>query len=425
MRWWRWGVLGLVLTVVGSIVLQLVAVPTAHDPELAGSSRHPYGPPEWLPVRLPANIGCAKEACGPYEGHHYWALDLTGNLGDPLYAAGAGIAHIGAQSSGCPPKGGTDKRDGTWLWIDHGGGVVTRYHHLDQITVPDGSLVTPQTMIGTMGHSGDNQPCKSNYVHFEVRTGGVDGTRIDPGQLLGCTADGRRQIPAVLGSSSWDDPAIHTRPRVRTPQLSSDCMSPSWLASPVAPTAVEVVAGPATIDVGWGTVPAGADTVVIMLVGSRADGSESRAQYVDVPATATGHRITALDNGRSYRVAVSYRNAAGTSLASPSQQVTPVAAPEPPASPRTATWPRREVVHYAWFRPAGNGRPVVWFTVAWRCAEPEQDFGTWTTRRQGQTDTYANLTGLERFDRCEVKVRARNDVGASPWSTTTTVTWAG
>jgi hypothetical protein len=412
---------GLVLTLVGSVVLQLVAVPSTRDGVLTSSVRHPYGPPQWLPTRLPANIGCAKEACGPYEGHHYWALDLTGRLGDPLYASGAGILHVGAVSPGCPDQGSPDKRDGTWVWIDHGGGVVSRYHHLDSVSVPDGTAVTPETQIGTMGHSGDNQPCATNYVHFEVRTGGVTGTRVDPGQLLGCTSTGLRSIPAVLGASSWDDPAIHTRPRIQTPALTSDCVTPTWLGSPEAPRTVDLTAAPASIQVGWGRPPADVDTVVITTVGARADGSAGRTGYVTVPATATGYTFGGLDDGRSYDVTVAYRNAVGTSLASEPRTATPVDKPAPPPAPRYATWPAPDFIHYGWFRPADNGRPVRWFTVAWRCATPGADFGDWTTGRQGVVDTYRNIGELERYDRCEVKVRARNDVGASEWSTSSTL----
>src|SRR5438045_335133 len=133
-----------------------------------------------------------------------WAIDLLGQQGDPVYAAGAGIFHIGAIDTSCKTASSPDS-PGTWVWIDHGGGVVSRYHHLDAVTATEGALVTPSTQIGRMGHSGDFAPCTTNYLHFEVRHGGVKGTRVDPGQLAGCLGTSRQSYPQVFGYSSWND----------------------------------------------------------------------------------------------------------------------------------------------------------------------------------------------------------------------------
>jgi murein DD-endopeptidase MepM/ murein hydrolase activator NlpD len=156
----------------------------ADTPAKPTQSAHPFSDPTWFPLRTPATIGCAKSGCGTSSDHGFDAIDLLGNRGDPVYAAGAGVAHIGGNSGGC--SGSDAVEAGRWVWIDHGGGVTSRYRHLDSIAVRDGQLVTPATRIGAMGHSGDVPPCSTNYLHFEVRHGGLDGDRVDFGPLRGC-----------------------------------------------------------------------------------------------------------------------------------------------------------------------------------------------------------------------------------------------
>ena len=52
------------------------------------------------------------------------------------------------------------------MWIDHGGGLVTKYTHLDVngVVAKEGQLVTPSTLIGHMGSAGDVLPCTTNYL---------------------------------------------------------------------------------------------------------------------------------------------------------------------------------------------------------------------------------------------------------------------
>ena len=52
----------------------------------------------------------------------------------------------------------------------------------------------------------------TNYLHFEVRTGGITGPRIDPGQLWGCLGTSRRAYPQEWGYSSWKEPSRKVTP---------------------------------------------------------------------------------------------------------------------------------------------------------------------------------------------------------------------
>ncbi len=126
----------------------------------------------------------------------------------------------------------TDIEAGTWVWVDHGGGRITRYYHLDAITATEGQRVTPTTVIGRMGHSGDVVPCTTNYLHFEVRSGGVTGVRVNPGSLLACTGQGRIRLPDALGAMTWDDRMLPGR-KVSTPVTTSSCIDNTWQATPV------------------------------------------------------------------------------------------------------------------------------------------------------------------------------------------------
>jgi hypothetical protein len=89
---------------------------------------------------------------------------------------GAGIAHIGdAHGTACGT--GTSTDFGTWVWVDHGGGVVSKYGHPGSIAVHEGQQVYPTTELGTVGNTGNatKGDCAMNYVDFQVRHGGIKG----------------------------------------------------------------------------------------------------------------------------------------------------------------------------------------------------------------------------------------------------------
>ena len=387
------------------------------------SAAHPFSAPLWFPLHTPADIGCANTACGAYKGHGYWALDFTGNIGDGVFAAGAGILHIGGLSAGCAAAGSTEERNGNWVWIDHGAGVVTRYHHLDTVTAKEGQLVTPATQIGTMGHSGDNEPCSINYLHFEVRHGGVKGVRVNPGQLNVCSVQGLVSLPKVFGATSWDDAKIHTRPRIKTLAGTTACMTPSWMSTPDQPS-VKVTRSSGALLASWGSSTTDARVVLALETYKPSLKAWGGPTYATVPAGATSYSFTGLQNGRPYRVTAFLRNSAGPSRSSAAQKLIPAGLPSAPPSLRYASWTKRAYVHYGWNRPTNNGAKVTSFTTAWRCAAKGKSYSaTWSTLRQGEKNTYLNIRKLTRYTRCQVKVRATNAVGAGAWTTTKTVRW--
>ena len=87
------------------------AGPRAVTSSAAPDPAHPYSDPVWFPLRNTARVGCVYSNCpGPYHG--YWAIDFGGALDDPIYAAGAGVFHIGAVDHSCPASGTTPRHLG-------------------------------------------------------------------------------------------------------------------------------------------------------------------------------------------------------------------------------------------------------------------------------------------------------------------------
>jgi murein DD-endopeptidase MepM/ murein hydrolase activator NlpD len=70
-----------------------------------------------------------------------------------------------------------DRFRGRQVWIDHGGGLVTRYAHLDGIApgIEDGVYVQAGDVIGYVGESGTPEsvtaPGTEYHLHFEIRVG--------------------------------------------------------------------------------------------------------------------------------------------------------------------------------------------------------------------------------------------------------------
>jgi murein DD-endopeptidase MepM/ murein hydrolase activator NlpD len=111
---------------------------------------------------------------GPVSGYHH-GVDFTGNLGDPVYAAAAGIVVFADELQ---VRGNT-------VMLDHGAGVFTGYNHLSEIDVKEGDLVTAGQQIGLIGSTG---LVTGPHLHWEVIVRGVEvdgqlwlnGTTIGP-----------------------------------------------------------------------------------------------------------------------------------------------------------------------------------------------------------------------------------------------------
>lgn len=129
-------------------------------------------------VAFSGTPGCAAT----HEGVDYVHSDST-VTSVPVYAAAAGeVVYV---RLGCPQSStfahNTASREcgagwGNHVVVDHGGGVMTRYAHLDpdDLRVRVGDQVTEWTVLGGMGNSGRSE---LRHLHFEL---GGHGAALDP-----------------------------------------------------------------------------------------------------------------------------------------------------------------------------------------------------------------------------------------------------
>jgi murein DD-endopeptidase MepM/ murein hydrolase activator NlpD len=101
-------------------------------------------------------------------GHE--AVDLAADVGDPVYAAGAGtVAYAGWNSTGY----------GNVVVIAHGA-YFSLYAHLSSVKVRCGSTVDAGQVIGAVGNTGNSS---GSHVHFEVRD--ANWNALNPSQFIG------------------------------------------------------------------------------------------------------------------------------------------------------------------------------------------------------------------------------------------------
>ena len=394
-----------------------VAAPASWEP--AGAQ--PFSDPLWFPLREPARVSCTYSnpgtsaypaGCSGYHG--YWAMDLLGDYGDPVHAAGAGVLHVGARGTDTCHASGTTDPPGTWVWVDHGGGVVTRYNHLATITATDGQLVTPATRIGTMGRE-EVHPCAANYLHFEVRTGGVTGPRVDPGPLWACEGTRRTTYPTVWGYSSWND---IPKAQQWTPVLGDDCM-PTAGASPSAPLPVSSARGDRTVRVQWSrpsTSPSHVDHYTVSReVWGPSVGRWHSMSYRTVADTQLATTFRGLDNGRTYRFRVTAHNRSGNSAWTQYVKGTPATAPLAPRTDRNlAAGPT--YVRFGWYGSVPQGAPVTSYTAGLRYWTGSA-WSAWNFVRTPSAELTYRWDGLRRGTTYQVTVRAHSAAGSSPWGT--------
>jgi murein DD-endopeptidase MepM/ murein hydrolase activator NlpD len=94
--------------------------------------------------------------------------DIHAQAGTPVHAAGAGVVVFAGRQGGY----------GNIVYVDHGGGVVTRYAHLRKIVTHKEAAVAAGDLIGEVGATGR---ATGPHLHFEVR---LDGSPVDPNTAL-------------------------------------------------------------------------------------------------------------------------------------------------------------------------------------------------------------------------------------------------
>lgn len=115
---------------------------------------------------LTDGFGARSAPCDGCSSNHRGVDFVAGGCSGPIWAAQAGTVTFA----------GFDSADNGTILIDHGGGVETKYLHMeaDGILVATGTTVAAGQQIGKTGNSGQSTGC---HLHFEVL---VDGTQVDP-----------------------------------------------------------------------------------------------------------------------------------------------------------------------------------------------------------------------------------------------------
>lgn len=87
-------------------------------------------------------------------------LDISNRIGTPIVAPGEGTVIMSAH----------DGAYGNSVEIDHGGGIVTKYAHLQRSIIKPGQWVKKGDVLGYVGMSGRTT---GPHLHYEVRLNGV------------------------------------------------------------------------------------------------------------------------------------------------------------------------------------------------------------------------------------------------------------
>jgi murein DD-endopeptidase MepM/ murein hydrolase activator NlpD len=110
--------------------------------------------------------GTVTSEYGTRWGRLHAGMDIAAPTGTPIYAANSGRV-----------LGGCGGGYGNCILIDHGGGFVTLYAHLNQVFASGGQVSRGQN-IGTMGCTGS---CTGPHLHFETR---INGSAQNPRSFL-------------------------------------------------------------------------------------------------------------------------------------------------------------------------------------------------------------------------------------------------
>jgi murein DD-endopeptidase MepM/ murein hydrolase activator NlpD len=114
-------------------------------------------------VALPAQ-GRLTSTYGARGGSIHYGIDIANSIGTPIHSAMAGEVIDSGPASGF----------GLWVRVQHAGGVITVYGHINESLVNVGQQVAAGEQIATVGNRGQST---GPHLHFEVHQ---DGSKIDP-----------------------------------------------------------------------------------------------------------------------------------------------------------------------------------------------------------------------------------------------------
>jgi murein DD-endopeptidase MepM/ murein hydrolase activator NlpD len=142
-------------------------------PDLKALTREP------IPDDQTSGFGWREDPINHNHKFHN-GTDFRGKHGTPVYAAGDGVVIMCSDQNGY----------GNVVFIDHGGGVVTRYAHLSRFKTKKDAVIKAGDLIGLVGSTGRST---GPHLHFEVR---IDGNAVDPVTAM-AVAELQRESPSA------------------------------------------------------------------------------------------------------------------------------------------------------------------------------------------------------------------------------------
>lgn len=103
-----------------------------------------------------------------HRAKYHQGADIRADHGTPVVAAGDGVVVFAGRQGGY----------GNVIYVDHGGGVLTRYAHLRKIEIKKNAACVAGQRIGQVGSTGR---ATGPHLHFEVR---LDGRAVNPTTAL-------------------------------------------------------------------------------------------------------------------------------------------------------------------------------------------------------------------------------------------------
>jgi murein DD-endopeptidase MepM/ murein hydrolase activator NlpD len=99
-----------------------------------------------------------------HDVRYHSGADFRAKPGTPVIAAGDGVVVFAAWQGGY----------GNVVYVDHGGGIITRYAHMRRIVAHKDAVVVAGQQLGEVGQTGR---ATGPHLHFEVR---IDGHAVSP-----------------------------------------------------------------------------------------------------------------------------------------------------------------------------------------------------------------------------------------------------
>lgn len=121
-----------------------------------------------------------------HDRRYHAGTDFRAKPGTPVVVAGAGKVVFAGRQGGY----------GNVVYVDHGGGVITRYAHMSRILTKKDAMVMPGDEIGRVGSTGR---ATGPHLHFEIR---LDNRAVDPITAM-AVAELEREAPMAGWLASY------------------------------------------------------------------------------------------------------------------------------------------------------------------------------------------------------------------------------